>query len=416
MRKHIQLVLVFVIGMLFGALALAACASPTVAPTTAAQPTNVPPPTAPAATLPPQPTAAPTQAVAATSAPAPTQVAQAPSPTAAAGGATAVPATATPVTAKGKLATVLNRKKLICGVNGQLLGFSSLEPNGDYSGIDAEFCRAVAAALFNDVKAVEFRPLSTQERFAAVQSGEVDILMRNTTVTINRDTAVGMDFLPTTFYDGGGMMVAKKNNIKKLEDLSGATVCVLAGTTNETVLTDVFRARNIKFTPLTFKDAQSMYKAVDEGRCDAATSDKSQLAGQRASLLSKPDDWVIMDDTLSKEPLTPAVAQNDSQWADTMRWIIYATFYAEEAGITSKNVDDMKKSDNPDIQRFLGVTGSLGKDMALSPDAFYRVIKLVGNYGEIYDKTLGANTKLNVPRGLNQSYTKGGLLYAPPFR
>lgn len=338
-------------------------------------------------------------------------------PTAQAATATPGPSpTPTPFELKGRLKTVLERGKLICGINGQLAGFSVLEPDGSYSGLDAEYCRAVAAALFSDTTKVEYRPLTTQARFAAVQSGEVDVLIRNTTFTLNRDTAVGLEFLPTTFYDGGGMLVRKADNIKELKDLEGATICVLAGTTNEQVLTDTFNAQNIKFTPLTFSEPNALYAALNEGRCDAATSDKSQLAGQRASLLTKPEDWEIMDITLSKEPLGPAVLQNDAQWADVVRWVIYATFYAEELGITSKNVDTFLTSKDPNIQRFLGVTGTLGKDMGLAPDAFYRVIKLVGNYGEIFDRTLGPNTKFNVPRGLNRPYTQGGLQYSPPFR
>ncbi len=388
------------------ALTLAACGGqPAPTDTPKPPPTIAPPTSAPATTA---PTTAPVSQ--ATTAPTPSTAQATPAT------GTAVAASPTPVVARGRLATVLNRKKLICAINGTLAGFSTLEASGDYSGIDAEFCRAMAAALFTDVKAIEFRKVNTTERFAAIQSGEVDVVFRNTTWTLGRDTATGMDFGPTTFYDGGGMMVPKKSNIGKLEDLNGATICVLTGTTNEQVLADVFRARNIKFTPLTFPDAVPLYKAYDEGRCDAVTSDKSQLAGQRASLLSKPDDHVIMADTLSKEPLGPMVAQNDSQWRDVMTWVVYATFYAEELGITSKNVDDMKKSDDPNIKRFLGVTGTLGKDMALTNDAFYQVIKLVGNYGEIYERTLGPTTKFNVPRGLNQPYTKGGLQYSPPFR
>lgn len=395
-------ILLFMLSVLL--MALAACGGAPVVPT------NTPTPAAP--------TTAPTTAPVATTAPA-TQATSAPTSaatTAPATQATAPAGSPTPVVARGRLATVLNRKKLICGINGSLAGFSTLEASGDYGGLDVEFCRAVAAALFNDTKAVEYRKLNTQERFAAIQSGEVDVVFRNTTYTLNRDTAVGVDFGPTTFYDGGGMMVRKSSNVKKLEDLNGATICVLTGTTNEQVLADVFRARNIKYTPLTFNDAPALYQAYEQGRCDAVTSDKSQLAGQRASLLSKPDDHVIMDDTLSKEPLSPMFAQNDSQWKDVITWVVYATWYAEELGVTSKNVDQMKNSDDPNIKRFLGVTGTLGKDMALTNDAFYNLIKLVGNYGEIYERTLGPSTKFNVPRGLNQLYTKGGLQYSPPFR
>ncbi len=356
---------------------------------------------APAAT----PTPVPPTAVPPTKAPAPAvTTAPAPAPTAA-------PAPA-PV-AGARLKIVLDRKKLICGINGSLVGFSSLAPDGNYIGFDADFCRAMAAALFGDVKAVEFRKLSTTERFAALQSGEADVVFRNTTFTLGRDTQNGVDYGPTTFYDGGGMMVPKKSNIKKLEDLNGATICVLEGTTNVQVLADVFKTRNIKYTAQTFKDAETLYKSLDEGRCDAATSDTSQLAGQRASLVKVPDNYVILEETMSKEPLTPMVGQNDSAWRDVMSWVVYATIYAEEMGITSKNVDSFKTSEDINIKRLLGLTDDLPKKMGLSNDAFYNAIKMVGNYGEIYDKSL---TPLGIPRGLNALYTKGGLQYAPPIR
>jgi general L-amino acid transport system substrate-binding protein len=323
-------------------------------------------------------------------------------------------APAAPAATGARLKTVLDRKKLICGINGSVVGFSSLAASSDYVGFDADFCRAAAAALFGDVKAIQFRPVNTTERFAALQSGEVDIVFRNTTVTLGRDTQNGVDFLPTIFYDGGGMMVPKKANITKLEQLNGATICVLEGTTNVQVLADTFKARNIKYTAQTFKDAETLYKSFDEGRCDAATSDKSQLAGQRASLVKNPADYVVLEETMSKEPLTPLVAQNDSQWRDAMTYVIYATFYAEEMGITSKNVDDMKKSDDPNLKNFFGLTNDLPKKAGFpTNDAFYNVIKLVGNYGEIYDRNI---TPLGIPRGLNQPYTKGGMLYAPPLR
>ncbi len=408
MRRYLLVLVIAFVAFAIGACAGATTLAPTAAApaqtttsTTAAQATTAPPPTAAV-----EPTAAPTQVAQATAAPT-----QAP-----AGGPTAPPPTSVAAVAAGRLKTVLDRGQLICGINGQLAGFSVLEADGSYSGIDAEFCRAVAAALFNDVSKVEYRPLTTQNRFAALQTGEVDVLMRNTTFTTNRDTAVGLEFLPTTFYDGGGILVPKSANVTTLQDLEGATICVLSGTTNEQVLTDTFNAQNISFTPLTFGEANALYAALNEGRCDAATSDKSQLAGQRASLLTNPGDWVIMDITLSKEPLGPAVLQNDAQWADVVRWVIYATWYAEELGITSQNVDDRLANGDTNTKRFLGGTGSLGADMGLTNDAFYRVIKLVGNYGEIFEKTLGPNTKFNVPRGLNVPYTEGGLQYSPPFR
>ena len=417
MRKPIVLLL-----MLIAAVVLAACGGTPTTPVATTAATSAP---TSAPTVAPTTAAAQTTPAGAATSSATTASAQ----TTPAAQATAPAGSPTPVVARGRLATVLNRKRLVCGINGSLadvfkarnikytpLTFNTLEASGDYSGLDVEFCKALAAALFNDVKAVDYRKLNTTERFAAIQNGEVDVVFRNTTYTLNRDSAVGVDFGPTTFYDGGGMMVPKKNNIKKLEDLNGATICVLTGTTNEQVLADVFKARNIKYTPLTFNDAAPLYQAYEQGRCDAVTSDKSQLAGQRASLLKTPDDHVIMDDTLSKEPLTAMVAQNDSQWKDVVTWVVYATWYAEEAGVSSKNVDQMKSSDDPNIKRFLGATGTLGKDMALTNDVFYQVIKLGGNYGEIYERTLGPNTKFNVPRGLNQPYTKGGIQYAPPFR
>ncbi|HZQ08424.1 MAG TPA: amino acid ABC transporter substrate-binding protein [Anaerolineae bacterium] len=372
------------------------------------------PPAAPAAQA--TATIQPTLVISPTVQTSPTTAATAAATTAPSGAATAPAPTSVAAVATGRLKTVLDRGHLICGINGQLAGFSVLESDGSYSGLDAEYCRAVAAALFNDVSKVEYRPLTTQNRFAALQSGEVDVLMRNTTFTTNRDTAVGLDFLPTTFFDGGGILVPKSANVTKLEDLAGATICVLSGTTNEQVLTDTFNSLNIQFTPLTFPEANALYAALNDGRCDAATSDKSQLAGQRASLLTKPDDWVIMDVTLSKEPLSPAVLQNDAQWADVIRWVVYATWYAEELGVNKANVDDKLANGDTNTKRFLGATGSLGKDMGLSNDAFYRVIKLVGNYSDIFEKTLGPNTKFNVPRGLNIPYTQGGLQYSPPFR
>ncbi len=418
MRKPILLLLVIA-----AVLALAACGgapspaatttAPTSAPTTAA--TTAPTRAATSASAQTTPSGAATSAATSAGTTVASQTTPAAS-TPSGAQATAPAGSPTPVVARGRLATVLNRKKLVCGINGSLAGFSTLEASGDYSGLDVEFCKAIASALFNDPKAVEYRKLNTTERFAAIQNGEVDVVFRNTTYTLNRDSAVGVDFGPTTFYDGGGMMVPKKNNIKKLEDLNGATICVLTGTTNEQVLADVFKARNIKYTPLTFNDAAPLYQAYEQGRCDAVTSDKSQLAGQRASLLKTPDDHTIMDDTLSKEPLTPMIAQNDSQWKDVVTWVVYATWYGEELGVTSKNVDQMKSSDDVNVKRLLGATGTLGKDMALTNDAFYQVIKLVGNYGEIYDRTLGPSTKFNVPRGLNQPYNKGGIQYSPPFR
>ena len=320
-----------------------------------------------------------------------------------------------PAAGKSKLDVVMERGKLICGVNANLPGFGYLDQSGNYAGFDIDYCKALAAALFDDPTKVEYRPLTAKERFTAVQTGEVDVLIRNTTWTLSRDTSVGMDFAPTTFYDGQGIMVRKADNITKLEDLQGATICVTTGTTTELNLADQMRAHGIKYTPVVFETADATFGAYEEGRCDAVTTDKSGLVS-RKSLLKNPDEHVILDVTLSKEPLGPAVLQGDSKWLDVVKWVVFATFQAEEFGITSQNVDDFLKSDNPGIRRFLGVEGDLGKGLGLTNDFAYRVVKHVGNYAEIYDRNLGPNTPFNLPRGPNSLWTDGGLLYSPPFR
>ncbi len=360
------------------------------------------------------------------SAPDPTAIAQAVSETVAAMPAPEAPAAepaatpepaqpAQPAPGTSRLDTVLARGNLICGVNGGLAGFSNLEPNGSYSGLDADYCRVVAAALFNDPDAVEFVPLSAQERFTAVQAGTVDVLFRNTTWTASRDTSVFMDFGPTIFYDGQGIMVREELGIADLEELDGATICVQSGTTTELNLTDQFRARNIAFTPLVFEDIDATYTAYNEEQCDAVTSDRSQLIARRTTL-ANPDEHIILDAVLSKEPLGPAVAQNDSRWTDVVVWSVYATFQAEEFGLTSANVDTFLNSENPDIRRFLGVEGEVGIGFGLANDFAYNIVKNVGNYGEIYDRNLGPDTPFDLARGPNDLWTNGGLLYSPPFR
>lgn len=323
--------------------------------------------------------------------------------------ATPAPAAATPVATKppaapgGRLALVKSRGKLICGVNDALPGFSALDKaTGQFSGFDADYCRAVAAAVFGDPKAVEFRPLNTGQRGPALQTGEIDVLIRNTTWTVSRDTTWGL-FAPTTFYDGQGMMVPKKLGVKTLKDLKGATICVQSGTTTELNLTDQMRAAGVDFKPVVFADIDPTYAAYEQGRCDAVTSDKSQLAARR-TVMKNPADHEILEVTMSKEPLGPVVPLGDDQWFNVVKWTVYATIQAEEFGITSKNVDEMTKSTNPDVKRFLTDEG-LAKNLGLSADWTVKVIKAVGNYGEIYDRHLGPNTPLNIPRGLNQLWT-----------
>ncbi len=324
------------------------------------------------------------------------------------------PAQATPAPKTARLALVKSRGKLICGVNDALPGFSALDKaTGQFSGFDADFCRAVAVAVLGDAKAVEFRPLNTAQRGPALQTGEIDVLIRNTTWTSSRDTSWGL-FAPTTFYDGQGMMVKKSLNAKTLKDLKGATICVQTGTTTELNLTDQMRAAGVDFKPVVFQDIDPTYQAYEQGRCDAVTSDKSQLAGRR-SVFKTPGDHEIMDVTMSKEPLGPVVPLGDDQWYNVVKWVVFATFQAEESGVTSKNVDEMAKSKDPVISRLLG-DEALAKGLGLEKDWVVKVVKAVGNYGEIYDRSLGPNTPLNIPRALNKQWTDGGLLYAMPYR
>ncbi len=321
--------------------------------------------------------------------------------------------TQAPPPASGRLALVQERGQLICGVNGGLPGFSFLDQaSGDMTGFDADFCRAVAAAVLGDAEAVEFRPLSADARGPALQTGEIDVLIRNTTWTVSRDTSWGL-FAPTTFYDGQGIMVRKADNVSTLEDLEGATICVQTGTTTELNLSDVFNARGINFTPATFGEIEQTYAAYDEGSCDAVTSDRSQLLAQRTTL-SNPDDHVILDEVMSKEPLGPVAPLGDDAWFNVVKWVVFATIQAEESGITSDNVQEMTGSDNPVISRLLGGDGDKG--LGLDPDWVVNVISAVGNYGEIYDRNLGPGTAFELERGPNSLWTDGGLLYAPPYR
>lgn len=317
--------------------------------------------------------------------------------------------------ATGRLARVLSQGKVTCGVSGELPGFSFVGQDGKYSGLDVDICRAVAAALFDNPDAVEFRNLNAKERFTAVQTGEVDILSRNTTYTTSRDTSVGLEFAPVVFYDGQGIMVKKAGGIKTLADLKGKSICIQTGTTTEQNLTDQMRKRDIPYTPIVFEDVNTTFATYAEGRCDGVTADRSQLLSRRTTL-PNPDDHLILDAVLSKEPLAPAVAEGDAAWSGVVRWAIYSLIEAEELGITSQNVSQQVSSSDPAIKRFLGTEGDLGKGMGLPNDFAVRIIRHVGNYAEVYDRNLGPKTKLNLPRGQNNLWTKGGLLISPPFR
>lgn len=321
-----------------------------------------------------------------------------------------------PVAGGERLQAVLDRGKVICGVHGTFQGFGFVESDGSWTGFDVDFCRAWAAALFNDANAVEFRGLSAQERFTALQSGEVDVLSRNSTWTFGRDAELGLTFGPVTFYDGQAIMARKdvvSDPAAGLQALEGANVCVQSGTTTELNLADQFRAAGVNYTPVVFEDQNAAFQAYDEGRCDAITSDRSQLATQGQAVLKNFDDHVILDVVMSKEPLAPAVAQGDDKWADVIHWVVYGMIQAEELGITSENVDTFLTSEDPVVRRLLGVEGELGSKLGLSNDFIYRVIKLVGNYGEVYDRNLST---FNMARGQNELWTNGGLMYAPPFR
>ena len=319
----------------------------------------------------------------------------------------------TTATGNSRLNTVIDRGTLVCGVNGQLPGFSFVDENGEYAGMDVDICKAVASALFNDPSKVEYRDLSAQERFTAVQAGEVDILSRNTTWTTSRDTSIGMEFAPTTFYDGQGLMATTASGISNLQSLDGKSVCVLSGTTNEQNLSDRMRKIGASYQPVVFEDTDAVYAAYEQGRCEAVTSDRSQLIARRA-VLANPDQHQVINTVLSKEPLAPLVANGDNTWSDAVKWIVFALIQAEELGINSQNLPDFLASDDPEVKRFLGQEGELGTDMGLPNDFAARIIRNVGNYGEIYQKNIGEPFELE--RGQNALWTDGGLLYSPPFR
>lgn len=329
-------------------------------------------------------------------------------------GATAEEGAAPAATSSSRLATILDRGTLICGVEGSIPGFSFVDSSGAYSGLDVDICRAVAAALFGDPEAVEYRNLDSTERFTALAAGEVDMLSRNTTWTSSRDAAGGngMEFAPTTFYDGQGMMVRVDSGIETLEDFEGKSICVETGTTTELNLADRMRELGVTYQEVKFQDSDATYAAYAEGRCEGATSDQSQLAARRTTL-PNPDEHKILSVTMSKEPLAPVTMNNDSQWFDVVKWVTYGLIQAEEFGITQANLEEQLASENPEIRRFLGVEGDLGAQLGLEPDFMARAIRAVGNYGEIYERNIGP---LGIPRGLNSLWTDGGLMYSPPFR
>jgi general L-amino acid transport system substrate-binding protein len=308
------------------------------------------------------------------------------------------------------------RGELICGVHTSLYGFSYPDDKGVWRGLDVDICRAVAAAMFGNAQKVKFVPLSAQARFTALQSGEIDMLSRNTTWTLTRDSANGLNFAPTTYYDGQGFMVPVKVGVKSAKELSGATVCVQTGTTTELNLADFFRANKMDLKPVTIEKYEEVTAAYLAGRCDAITSDVSQLAAIRANDTPNPAEHVILPEVISKEPLAPAVRHGDDQWFDLVKWSVFATMEAEERGISAANVDAAVNSSDPNVKRLLGVTPGLGAALGVDEKWAYNIIKQVGNYGEIFDRNVGKDSKLQLARGLNAEWTQGGLMYSPPFR
>jgi general L-amino acid transport system substrate-binding protein len=308
------------------------------------------------------------------------------------------------------------RGVLHCGVNTGLAGFSIPDAQGRWTGLDVDVCRAVAAALLGDASKVKFVPSNAQQRFPMLQSGEIDILSRNTTFTLQRDTALGFNFGPVTYYDGQGFMVARKLGVKSAKELNGATVCVQPGTTTELNLADYFRATKMTFKPVVIQELAELEAAFFAGRCDVYTTDASGLASTRAAKASNAADYLILPEIISKEPLGPVVRHGDDEWFDIMKWTVFALLEAEEYGVNQKNVDEMKKSDNPVIKRLLGATPGMGKALGLDEEWAYRAVKQVGNYGDIFERNVGMDTPLKLARGLNDLWTRGGLMYAFPVR
>jgi general L-amino acid transport system substrate-binding protein len=313
------------------------------------------------------------------------------------------------------LDTVKGRGSINCGVGTGTPGFAFPDDKGVWSGLDVDFCRALAAAVLDDPKKVNFKPTTAKERFTALQSGEVDLLSRTTTWTMSRDSSMGLSFAGVMYYDGQGLMVPKKLGVKSAKELNGASVCVATGTTTELNLADYFRSNNMTYKPVVFEKADEVNAAYDAGRCDVYTTDQSSLYAQRLRL-KNPADHVVLPEVISKEPLGPVVRQGDFQWFTIVKWVYFALLNAEELGVNSKNVDEMLKSNNPEVKRLLGVTDKFGEGIGLTNDWVVRIVKGVGNYGEIYERNVGPDTPLKIARGINNLWSKGGLQYAPPIR
>ena len=331
-------------------------------------------------------------------------------------GVAAVLSLSTGVHAGATLDAVKSKGYVQCGVSTGLPGFSAADEKGQFTGIDVDMCRAVAAAVFGDAGKVKYSPLTAKERFTALQSGEIDMLPRNTTWTFTRDTSLGLNFAGVNYYDGQGFLVTKNLGVKSALELDGASFCIQAGTTTELNLADYFRANKMQYTPITFDTSDQTVKAFEAGRCDALTSDQSQLYALRIKL-ENPNSAMVLPEVISKEPLGPVVRQGDDEWFNIVKWMLFALINAEELGITSANVDDMKaKSTDPNVRRLLGVEGVKGEWIGLSDDWGYNIVKQVGNYGEVFERNVGKGSALGISRGLNALWSHGGIQYAPPIR
>src|SRR6188768_2022411 len=311
------------------------------------------------------------------------------------------------------LKTVKDRGMLSCGVSQGLPGFSTPDDKGNWTGLDVDICRAIAAAIFNDATKIKFVPLSAKDRFTALQSGEIDVLSRNTTWTLSRDTSLGANFTGVTYYDGQGFLVKKSLKVNSALELNSASVCVQTGTTTEQNLADYFKGNNMKYEVVAFGTADETVKAYESGRCDVFTTDVSQLYAEKLKLANA-NDHVVLPEVISKEPLGPLVRHGDDQWFDVVKWTLFAMLNAEELGVSSKNVDEALKSNQPEIRRLLGVEGNFGEQLGLTKDWVVRIVKQVGNYGEVFERNVGTGSKLGISRGINRLWTKGGIQYAPP--
>ena len=315
----------------------------------------------------------------------------------------------------GTLDQVKQKGFVQCGVSQGITGFSSPDDKGNWTGLDVDFCRALAAAIFNDPQKVKFTPLSTKDRFTALQSGEVDLLSRNTTWTLDRDSKMGLNFAGISYYDGQALMVRKNMKVNSALELSGASICTQTGTTTELNIADYFRNNKMKYEVVAFATADETLKSYEAGRCDVFTTDASQLYAQRLKL-TNPDEHMILPEIISKEPFGPVVRHGDDQWFDVVKWTLFALINAEDLGITKANVDEMLKSSSPEVRRVLGVEGGAGESLGLTNDWVVRIVKATGNYGEMFDRDVGAQSPLKIDRALNKLWSKGGLQYAPPIR